>query len=72
MYVSQADWSLAAQILMHDIRYSNFKNVAAANEQVVGTDYVDALHDVWGRMYDLQVGTYAKPAARKRKKRQGG
>ena len=63
--VSMAIWTKVHAELLEEQIWSNFKNAAAAQKDATPA-YIDALHAVWDRMYDLQVppkksNTFLKP-----------
>jgi hypothetical protein len=47
-------WVSGVSQLAEEQNWSNFKNEAARFQGADGADYSDALHRVWGVMYDFQ------------------
>jgi hypothetical protein len=48
-------WVALVAELAGEQEWSNFKNEAARFLGAAGSDYTDALHEVWGLMYKLQT-----------------
>jgi hypothetical protein len=53
MFVSKRSWRTVMAGLVSDVNYSNFKSQVMAR-RADDRDYNAALHDVWGRMHDMQ------------------
>lgn len=49
-------WATALYDLAAEQDWSNFKNQVATYQGAAGSEYADALHDVWERMGRLQAG----------------
>jgi hypothetical protein len=54
LIVPKAVWVDALDALAQEKTWGNFKNEAAKHEAQTGSAYVNALHDVWSVMFQLQ------------------
>ena len=56
MVISKSQWIEVVSEITSEQTWSNFKNESArfARENGDSHDYVHALHDIWGTMYELQ------------------
>ena len=54
VFMDKPVWSQMAAALAQEIDYGNFKDEAKAHQGHAGESYVDALHEVWSVMYELQ------------------
>ncbi len=55
LIVAKAVWATIVNELAQEQEWSNFKSEAQRYQGSAGAKYVDALHDVWSRMYRLQA-----------------
>ena len=54
IFVDKTVWSKALLGLNEELDYDNFKSAVARHQGPAGSDYEQALHDVWAVMYGLQ------------------
>ena len=52
--VPKACWKEAATQMVEELSYGNFKDEATRSLGFAGRAYIQTLHDVWSRLYDLQ------------------
>lgn len=55
--VKKDTWVKVLSELAQELDYSNFKDQAARSRDAVGSNYINALHEVWHVMYGLQEAT---------------
>lgn len=54
VFVAKPEWQAIAAELAGEIDFDNFKSAVAQFQGPAGQSYEEALHDVWGVMYELQ------------------
>ncbi|MBY0523625.1 MAG: hypothetical protein K2R98_09500 [Gemmataceae bacterium] len=54
LILPKTTWVKVLALIGQELDYGNFKSRAATVQGKAGRDYVDALHDVWAMMRDLQ------------------
>jgi hypothetical protein len=62
MIAPKAIWTQVLAELASEQEWSNFKNEAADFQGKTGSEYIQALHDVWGIMYSLQNRKHRPPS----------
>jgi hypothetical protein len=67
LITSKQIWVEIVAELAQEQEWSNFKNEVARNQGAGGSDYVAALHEVWGVMSNLQTKT--RPVAERTSRR---
>jgi hypothetical protein len=55
LILAKSKWVTLLTELVMEQQWSNFKNEAARNQSLTGADYVDALHEIWTLMHQLQT-----------------
>ena len=63
IFVDKVVWAKVVSCLVMETDYGNFKKTAADFQGNTGSDYLHALHNIWGTMYDLQGKAEKKQAA---------
>jgi hypothetical protein len=54
LFVPKSKWTQVLAALAEETDYDNFKSTVAKHQGRSCSEYVDALHDVWEVMYELQ------------------
>lgn len=54
LFVDKRAWTQVVTALADDIDYDNFKAAVERHQGRAGDEYVQALHDVWSVMYEMQ------------------
>jgi hypothetical protein len=68
LIIPKTVWVEIVTELAREQEWSNFKNEVANNQGTVGSDYVHALHQIWGVMFRLQSKTVEGQPPRQRSK----
>lgn len=54
LFVDKTAWTQVVTALADEIDYDNFKSAVERHQGRAGDEYVQALHDIWSVMYELQ------------------